>query len=327
MGGCSLLFLLVAVMMVFSVGGNEAQLQFNYYESTCPPLEAIVKKELLSFFLSDPTSPSAFLRLMFHDCQVQGCDGSILLDSGDSKVNPPEILSSKNFGIRKREAIEKIKSILEIVCPGQVSCADIISLAAKESVLYSGGPLIQIPLGRKDSKTSRSQQADARLPSPMINVDQFLHIFMSKGMNLEESVAILGAHTLGVGHCLNIVDRLYDPTPDDRIDLGFKVLLRTQCPTRIPITNLTFLPNDLTPMIFDNQYYRNVLRGKGLFGIDSSISRDSRTAPIVMRFAVDQNYFFQVFASAFIKLSSTNILTGRNGEIRRQCNRVNSDKY
>lgn len=102
------------------------------------------------------------------------------------------MLSPKNFGIRKREAIEKIKSILEIACPGQVSCADIVALAAKESVLYSGGPLIQIPLGRKDSTTSRSRQADARLPSPMINVDQFLHIFTSKGMNLEESVAILG---------------------------------------------------------------------------------------------------------------------------------------
>lgn len=78
-------------------------------------------------------------------------------------------------------------------CPGQVSCADIIALAAKESVLFTGGPHITIPLGRKDSTTAtNSKQADLNLPSPGITVDQLLHIFTSKGMNLEESVAILG---------------------------------------------------------------------------------------------------------------------------------------
>ncbi|KAI4298732.1 hypothetical protein L6164_032255 [Bauhinia variegata] len=94
-------------------------------------------------------------------------------------------------------------------------------------------------------------------------------MFMTKGMNIEESVAILGAHTLRVGHCLNIVRRL------------------------------------------------------GLFGIDSRISKDFRTAPFVKQFAMDQNYFFQVFSSAFVKLSSTNVLTAQQGEVRRQCNRVN----
>lgn len=124
---------------------------------------------------------------------MQGCDASILLDSHDYFNNNYELASSKNFGIRKQEMISHIKSILELECPGQVSCADIIALAAKESVLFSGGPDINIPLGRKDSTTAtNSRQADANLPSPGITVDQFLHIFTSKGMNLEESVAILG---------------------------------------------------------------------------------------------------------------------------------------
>ena len=75
----------------------------------------------------------------------------------------------------------------------QVSCADIVALAAREAVAISGGPFIQIPLGRKDSLTSSSQQADAHLPSPSIDdVDRFLQIFMGKGMDLKESVAIIG---------------------------------------------------------------------------------------------------------------------------------------
>lgn len=135
---------------------------------------------------SQPLS-SLFLLLVY----LQGCDASILLDSGALKGNS-EVVSGRNFGIRKLETIEYIKYILEAVCPGQVSCADIIALAAKESVSLSGGPNIQIPLGRKDSTTCSRQAADTHLPSPDITVDQLLNIFMSKGLNLEESVAIMG---------------------------------------------------------------------------------------------------------------------------------------
>ena len=126
-----------------------------------------------------------------HFSQVQGCDASILLDSNDL-THSSEIISSKNFGIRKRETIGHIKLVLEEECPGQVSCADIIVLAAKESVSFSGGPHIQIPLGRKDSRTSSVKEADTELPSPAITVDDFISTFTSKTLNIEESVAILG---------------------------------------------------------------------------------------------------------------------------------------
>ena len=106
---------------------------------------------------------------------------------------------SKNFGIRKLEEIGRLKSILEAVCPRQVSCADIIALAARDSILLSGGPFIQIPLGRKDSfNYSTPKQADAHLPSTTINVHQLLHIFKPKGMYLHESVAILGNNSLAL---------------------------------------------------------------------------------------------------------------------------------
>ena len=126
---------------------------------------------------------------------LQGCDASILLDSHDYFNHNSELASSKNFGIRKQETISHIKSVLELVCPGQVSCAGIIALATKESVLFTGGPHINIPLGRKDfTIPTYSKQADANLPSPGITVDQLLHIFTSKGMNLEELAAILGTN-------------------------------------------------------------------------------------------------------------------------------------
>lgn len=135
---------------------------------------------------------------------------------------------------------------------------------------------------------------------------------------------MLGAHTLGGGHCVNIVDRLYHPKSDDHsLNLVYRATLRLKCPTRVPLTNLTLLSSDLTPVIFDNQYYKDLVMGKGLFLIDSRLWRDHRTAHIVKRFAEDKGHFFQVFSSAFLKLSKTNIIGGSKGEIRKHCNRIN----
>ena len=68
-------WILVATMVMamrplsFRIKAN--QLSYDYYKFSCPNLESIVKSELLSLFLTDATAPAAFLRLMFHDCQVQ----------------------------------------------------------------------------------------------------------------------------------------------------------------------------------------------------------------------------------------------------------------
>lgn len=46
-------------------------LSYEFYEGTCPQVEDIVRAAVQSLSLTDPTSSSALLRLMFHDCQVQ----------------------------------------------------------------------------------------------------------------------------------------------------------------------------------------------------------------------------------------------------------------
>lgn len=104
-----------------------------------------------------------------------------------------EMASVRNFGIRKRELISIVKSMVEAACPQQVSCADILILAAREAVALSGGPHIEVPLGRKDSFTVPSyQQADAWIPPATTGVDDMLRIFTSKGMTIQESVALIG---------------------------------------------------------------------------------------------------------------------------------------
>lgn len=125
----------------------------------------------------------------------QGCDASILLDSTNGGT--PEIISSKNFGVRKLEHINYIKSMVEAACPLKVSCADILVLAAREAVALSLGPRIPVPLGRRDSAVAPSSKAaDTLLPPVSINVDGMLQLFAGKGMTVEEAVAIMGTFVL-----------------------------------------------------------------------------------------------------------------------------------
>lgn len=73
MGSYSAFFLVAALMVAVevSIGVKEAHLAYDYYKYSCPGLEAIVKKEILSISFFDASAPAAFLRLLFHDCQVQ----------------------------------------------------------------------------------------------------------------------------------------------------------------------------------------------------------------------------------------------------------------
>ena len=128
-----------------------------------------------------------------------------------------------------------------------------------------------------------------------------------------------GAHTVGVGHCVNVEGRIR-PTRDPLLSPGLYWQLRALCPTGAsPIV----LPNDATYFQFDNRYYKDVLSGRGLFGVDAHLAGDARTRAVVSQFAADEPLFFQTFASAFRKMVSARALTGAAGEVRSHCRQVN----
>lgn len=66
-----------------------------------------------------------------HFSGSQGCDGSILLDGDEDieKFATPNINSARGF-----EVIDRIKSSVESLCSGVVSCADILAIVARDSV-------------------------------------------------------------------------------------------------------------------------------------------------------------------------------------------------
>jgi peroxidase len=86
----------------------------------------------------------------------------------------------------------------------------------------------------------------------------------------------------------------------------------------------------VTPKIFD-KYCGNLLQGRGQLGSDQVMLSDpavaTTTAPIVLRFAGNQKDFFRNFAASMIKMGNISPLTGKDGEVRNSCRRVNSKGY
>jgi hypothetical protein len=111
---------------------NVPVLEFDFYKKTCPQLPLIVEKVVAAEFAFDPTSAGPQLRLFFHDCFVQGCDASVLINSTD--VDQAEKDAAINFSLGNFFVIDDIKEQLEKECPGVVSCADVLALVAVYSV-------------------------------------------------------------------------------------------------------------------------------------------------------------------------------------------------
>ena len=119
---------LVAMGVVNTVHGHGTRVGF--YSRTCPGVESIVTSTVESHVRSDPTLAASILRLHFHDCFVRGCDASVLIaGSATERTAPP------NVNLRGYEVIDDAKDKLEALCPGVVSCADILALAARDSVV------------------------------------------------------------------------------------------------------------------------------------------------------------------------------------------------
>ena len=230
----------------------------------------------------------------------------------------------RSFGLRNFRYLETIKEAVERECPGVVSCSDILVISARDGVVQLGGPYIPLKTGRRDGRRSRAEMLEQYLPDHNESMSMVLDRFKGIGIDTKGVVALLGAHSVGRTHCTKLVHRLY-PEVDPALNPEHVPHMLKKCYDPIPDPKaVQYVRNDRgTPMIFDNNYYRNILDNKGLLIVDHQLATDKRTRPYVVKMAKNQDYFFKEFSRAITILSEKNPLTGTKGEIRRQCNVVN----
>ncbi|XP_031095056.1 cationic peroxidase 1-like [Ipomoea triloba] len=117
----------------------------------------------------------SLLRLHFHDCIINGCDASILLDSTSTINSEKNANANTNNSARGFEVIDRIKSEVDKICGGPiVSCADILAVAARDSVVALGGPMWEVKLGRRDSTTASKDAANDNLPTPFMDLHKLI---------------------------------------------------------------------------------------------------------------------------------------------------------
>ncbi|XP_024535018.1 peroxidase 52 isoform X2 [Selaginella moellendorffii] len=182
-------------------------LSSSFYDSSCPNLTTIVRAAVQQAVQAEARIAASFVRLHFHDCFVNGCDASILLDGANLEQNArPNAGSARGFDI-----VDSIKSSVESSCPGVVSCADLLALIARDSVVALNGPSWTVVFGRRDSLTASQSAANANLPPPTLNASALITSFQNQGLSTTDMVALSGAHTIGQAQCTTFKARLYGP--------------------------------------------------------------------------------------------------------------------
>ncbi|CAN0892665.1 Peroxidase 22 [Linum grandiflorum] len=275
-------------MMLLTIGvPSNAQLTPTFYNTTCPEVTNIVRQVLQNFAFTDPRIGASLMRLHFHDCFVTGCDASVLLDNNANAMIESEKQAAPNNGsLRGFEVVDAMKSQIEAVCPGVVSCADVLAIASEESVVLAGGPSWAVPLGRLDSVAANRTLANSALPPPFFTVDQLKANFAAVGLNTTVDLQLCPQN--GTAAVLADLDR---STADG----------------------------------FDSTYFANLQTQEGLLESDQVLfsTPNSDTIALVNTFSANQTAFFESFVSSMIRMGNIAPPAGSGGEIRLNCRVIN----
>ncbi|KAI8066841.1 heme peroxidase [Gongronella butleri] len=263
-------FMLAAVMA-------HGQLSSDFYASTCPLAALTIRTQVKQAIVKDSNIASKIWNMVFSDCFVGGCDASILLNGTNT-----EKTTGQNQFLSGYEVIDNIKTAVESICPGVVSCADILELAARDAVVALGGPSWNVRLGRRDSIEAHGGDMLSSLPSFNANYNDAMPTFARAGFSPHEMVALLGAHTIGTVTCAQ-AGSLNSPS---LLDPAYAAKLKTKC-----TNDRNLVPIDYaSPNFFDNGYYRQLIEGKSPFLLDIDLMSSS-SSPFVAEQQIDLMQF------------------------------------
>ncbi|XP_039015296.1 LOW QUALITY PROTEIN: peroxidase 43-like [Hibiscus syriacus] len=323
--GFAFLFQLL-LLSAFSIGVSKGQLSVGFYANTCPNAESIVSSVVRNAAQSSSNIPPVLLRLHFHDCFVEGCDGSILIENGPNA----ERHAFGHQGVGGFEVIEQAKAQLETTCPGVVSCADIVALAARDAIVLANGPSYDVPTGRRDGRVSDVSLA-ANMPDVSDSIQLLKDKFHQKGLSEKDLVLLSSAHTIGTTACFFMTKRLYNFSPgggsDPAISPDFLPELKSICPQDGDVN--VRLPMDRgSEQSFDKQILDNVRNGFAVLESDARLYDDDSTRTVADSYfgflsPIFGPSFEADFVDSIVKMGRIGVKTGSKGEIRRVCTAFN----
>ncbi|KAE8707227.1 putative Peroxidase superfamily protein [Hibiscus syriacus] len=87
----------------------------KFYDRVCPQALPAIKRIVQAAVHREPRMGASLLRLHFHDCFVNDCDGSLLLDSTPAFETEKNARGNLN-SVRGFEVVDEIKAEVDRVC-------------------------------------------------------------------------------------------------------------------------------------------------------------------------------------------------------------------
>lgn len=139
---------------------------------------------------------------------------------------------------------------------------------------------------------------------------------------------------MGRTHCRYVEDRLYNykntGKQDPKMNSTIANQLKKLCPPRTKkgqADPLVFLnPESGSRYIFNNSYYSRIGTHEAVLEVDQQLLYgDTLTTGLVSELASDFEELRFAFALSMSRMGSINVLTGKEGEIRRNCSCTNAN--
>lgn len=154
----------------------------------------------------------------------------------------------------------------------RLSISDLIQIGGAAAVEYTGGPYIELKVGRTDIEDEHLCMDHSNFPTLEMTGEE-IRAKYSSFLSDEEIVAMFGHRTLGF-----VSNK--DANKDERWSRN--------------------------PWVFDNNYFEELLDRQSPYvktDSDMALLKDDKFRGYVEAFARNQNTFFDSFASAYIKMS------------------------
>ncbi|XP_048504160.1 peroxidase 57 [Beta vulgaris subsp. vulgaris] len=293
--------LAIVLLLMTLVGESYGQLKVGFYTGKCGTndVEKVIFSIVKAAFNNDRTIVAALLLLQFHDCFVRGCDASILLDgSNTEKTAWPKHI------VRGYDIIDTIKAILERRCPQVVSCADIIVISTRVAIFLAGGVWYDVENGRRDGAISLASEATANLSAGSTTI-QVPHTVIEFATNFLTAAQINGVVSTAMDAAVTAnqyTEGTFIQVQNDVLNYAMSTLTGTQMMTFLSIYT------KVVQELGGSQKAKDTLEKSG--------------QQILTESSLNTQYVSQ-FVSSMKILGRTGVLAGSEGQIRKNCRRVN----
>eukprot|EP00759_Apiculatamorpha_spiralis_P005485 PhF_6_TR13313/c0_g1_i1/m.21092/K00428/E1.11.1.5; cytochrome c peroxidase len=244
-----------------------------------------VRKSIEDILDKDPSKGALFVRLAWHEAGTWDAARKDGFPNDASMRFAPECKHAANAGLDiARATLDAVKQQNP-----NISYADLWAYAAVIAIEVAGGPKVGFRWGRTDAKSGDECPPDGRLPDASQGQQHVREVFSRMGMSDKETVALIGAHTLG--HCH--ADRSGYVGPWTHDPIGFDNDFFGQL-----IDNDWIVDKSKTKLQFTDSKTRKLM----MLPADLSLILDPAYRKYVEMYAKDQDVFYKDFAQAFQKL-------------------------